>query len=91
MEFLIELILDLLFEGALDASQSRRVPRPIRFFLIGLLTLFYVAFIGLLIFLGIVIMRQTILFGTLLIIFAVVFTVICVLKFRKLYLNKRNN
>ena len=90
MEFLIELILDLLFEGALDASQSRRVPRPIRYILIAFIVLLCVAVIGLFFFLGIIIMSETVLGGTAIIIFAVAFTVLCILKSRKIYYSKRN-
>ena len=46
MKFIIELILDLLLEGSIEASKSEKVPKPIRYILIVLISLFFLAVIG---------------------------------------------
>ena len=46
MEFLLELIFELLFEGSMEAAKSRKVPRWIRYPLIVLLSLFILGVLG---------------------------------------------
>lgn len=41
MEFLIELIFDIIFEGSLELSTSRRVPLPLRIFAALILLIVY--------------------------------------------------
>ena len=47
MEFLVDLIMALAFEGTLELSTSRKIPNWIRYPLIVLIGLFFAAFIGL--------------------------------------------
>ena len=46
MDFLFEAIIELILEGSFEASKSSKVPKLIRYFLIFLITLFYLSIIG---------------------------------------------
>ena len=46
MEFLIELLLGLLFEGSVEAAKSKKVPKGVRTVLICLISLAVVGLIG---------------------------------------------
>ena len=53
MELLFEIILDLIFEGSIEIIKSRKVSKWIRYPLIAILSIFIMAVIGLLGFVGI--------------------------------------
>ena len=58
MEFLVELIMALAFEGTLELSTSRKIPNWIRYPLIVLIGLFFAAFIGLILLLGLLMLQD---------------------------------
>lgn len=53
MDFLIEFLGEVVFEGVLEVIQSTKVPRCIRYFLLAFVSLFYLGIIGLFLFLAI--------------------------------------
>ena len=53
MDDLLELILEIILEGAATAADSRRVPLPVRILMAGLLLLFFGGIAGLLLWTGI--------------------------------------
>ncbi|MBE6940573.1 MAG: hypothetical protein E7457_07140 [Ruminococcaceae bacterium] len=89
MEFIIELILEIVFDLGVEASMSRRVPRWVRYILIVLLSLAVLALIGLILFVAAAVMKETLWGGLLLMVIAVVLLVSAVIKFRKNYLCRR--
>ncbi len=89
MEFIIELILDLLLEGSIEASKSEKVPKPIRYILIALISLFFLAVIGLIIFLGIDALKNNKLAGIIVISMGVLLLILAIMKFKKIYLKKK--
>lgn len=89
MEDIIELILDLILEGSIEISKNKKLPKWIRYPLIGLITLFF-SFIIILIFtLGIMISNESALLGMFIIIISFIFFIMGVLKFKELYLVKK--
>ncbi len=58
MELLFELILELVMEGSIEASRSKAVPKPVRIVLAALVVLFFLAAIGLIVFAGILMIRD---------------------------------
>ncbi len=88
MEFIIELILDLLLEGSIEASKSAKVPKPIRYILIALISLFFLAVIGLIILLGIDTLKNSKLAGITVILMGVLLLILAIMKFKKIYLKK---
>ena len=89
MEFIIELILDLLLEGSIEASKSEKVPKPVRYILITLISLFFLAVIGLIIFIGIDTLKNSKLGGIIVISMGVLFLILAIIKFKKIYIKKK--
>ncbi len=90
MEFFFELIVELVLEGSIEVSKSRKVPKYIRYPCIMILSLFFLAVIGLLFFAGIRSFRENVLAGIFLISIGAFLLIMSVIKFRKTYLTKRN-
>lgn len=88
MEYIIEFILELIFEFGFEASKSNKIPKFIRFTLIAIISLIFIFVIGLIIFMGISITQKNILGGLIIILFGLIMLVCSVIKFRKVYLTK---
>ena len=68
MEILFEALLELLLEGTMEAGTNKRVPKPIRYFILALLALFFggLFIVGLLI--GISQLKESVLSGVVIIV-----------------------
>ena len=53
MEFLFEILLELILEGTMTASQNKKVPKAVRVFLIVLISALYLSVIGLILLIGV--------------------------------------
>lgn len=89
MEFLFELLLELAAEGTVELSKSIRVPRPVRYLLIGIIVLFSVAVIGVMLLASITALKENVLFGIVLLAITLFMLVMGVIKFRDTYLRKK--
>lgn len=91
MDLVIEFLMELLFEGAMEVSKNRKVSNWIRYPLIILIVLLF----GLVIFgifiLGIAIRKENLLLSVLLIVLSIFLLVASILKFKKVYLEKKND
>lgn len=90
MDELIEFILELLLEGTIELSSSRKVPKYIRYPLIFLITLFFLAVIIGIFVIGVLLIDESILAGLLFIILSIIFGIGSIIKFKNLYLQKKN-
>lgn len=63
MDFLFKLLFELIAEGTVELSKSKKVPKYIRYILIGIITLFFIAAIGLVFFVGLVVLKQNLFWG----------------------------
>lgn len=88
MEYLIEFILELIFEGSIEISKSKKIPKYIRYPLIGIIALFFIAVIGLIFLLGIFIQKENIFLGIIFIIIGIVMLLMSITKFKKTYLKQ---
>lgn len=88
MEFLFEILLELILEGGVAASQSKKVPKVVRGFLIVLISAFFLSVIGLILFIGVTCRRTNKIGGSFIITIGVVLFIMAAVKFRKLYLSK---
>jgi len=88
MEYIFEFIAELVLEGSIGVSTSSRIPKYIRYPLIGILSLFFIAVIGLVFFTGILSLKENILSGILLILVGSFLLVMSVIGFRKAYWTK---
>ena len=91
MEYLIDFILELVIEGSIEASKNKKVPKPLRYVALIIVLLFFICVISLIIFVGILVLKQSIIGGILLILLGIFMVIASVLKFRKMYLLKVND
>ena len=88
MEFLIELVLDLLVDGGMEVISSKKVSKKIRIpILIFLVCLFTIIILGIIL-LGILLGQENLLIGLLFVVLVIVFLILFILKFKKIYLEK---
>ncbi len=90
MEYIFEFIMELVLEGGIEVSKSSKIPKYIRYPLIGMLSLFFIAVIGLVFFTGILSLKENILLGVLLILVGLFLLIMSVIRFRKVYLTRIN-
>lgn len=91
MEFLIELLLDLIIEGSIEISSNKKVSKFIRYPLIVLIILFFTLFILGLMLLGVIILKENIYFGIFLLIIVLILLISGINKFKNIYLEKKEN
>ncbi len=82
--------MELALEGGIEVSKNSKIPKYIRYPLIGILSLFFIAVIGLVFFTGILSLKENILSGILLILVELYLLIMSVIRFRKAYLTKIN-
>ena len=85
MDFIFELIAELIMGTVFEASKSKRVPKPLRYFLIALIILFFAAVFGLIFFIGALTLKKTVI-GGIIIAFGLLMLILGIRKFRKTYL-----
>ena len=86
MEFLIELLLDLVLEGSIEISKNKKISKFIRYPLIIFIILsFTIIFFGMLI-LGILILKENIYFGLLI---SIILIILSIKKFKKVYIERK--
>ena len=88
MDFLIEVVLDLVFEGGIELSKNRKVPKIIRYPLIVIILLFFAVIIIGLFIIGVVILKQSVILGIIMIASSIVLLVSAIVKFRNVYLRR---
>ncbi len=87
---LFELILELLLDGGAKVSKNKKFPKIIRYPIIAVILLFFIAVIGAIVLAGIYAFGQNIFVGILLIAFGLFFAAICITRLRKFYFGKTN-
>lgn len=88
MEFLIELILELLLEGSIEISSNKKVPKFIRYPLIAIIILFFLLITLGLCIIGISLFNENIYAGLLIIVIDIILVIGAIIKFRKVYFSK---
>ena len=91
MDFLIEFILEFVFEIGVEASENKKVPKFIRYFLIAILTIFFIAVIGLVYFISFVSIKENIILAIVFFILATFMLVASISKFKNAYIEKKGN
>ncbi len=89
MDYVFEFLIELLFDVSLEASQNQKVPKPIRYFLIACIILFFLLVISLIIIAGISCLSISKIAGVGLILVGILLLILSIIKFRKIYLIKR--
>ncbi len=88
MEFILEVVFELIFEGIEEISTNKKISKWIRYPLIVVIVAFYLLLIGLFFALGVDMFSENKLGSLLMIALAIFMFVICAVAFRKLYLKK---
>lgn len=90
MEYLIEFILELVFEESIEASKNNKIPKYIRYPLIAIILLFFIAVIAIILLAGFLSFKENKIVGIFFILLGLFILVMSIIKFRKTYLNKTN-
>lgn len=91
MEFIFEFLIELIFEGVVEASKNHKVPKAIRYPLILLIVLLYIGVIFIVFFTGVLAyQRINRIYGILLIIIGCILLVYSIRKFIKVYKYKKH-
>lgn len=91
MEFLIEILLELILEGGIEISSNKKVPKWIRYPMIVLILLFFTFVIVAILVLGMYILTQNIFMGIVIITIGVILLISQIIKIRKMYIDKKND
>lgn len=91
MEFIIELVLELLFDGMMETSKNNKVSKLIRYPLVIIVVVFFILVIGFMFIASILAFKENIIAGLLLSMITLFLLVGSISKFKKEYLIKNNN
>lgn len=89
MEFLTQLLLELILEGSIEISTNRKVSKWIRYPLIVLISSFFIAIFGLILLVGILCYKENIYISLFFIILSFVLLINGIIKFKKLYIEMK--
>ena len=88
MDFIFELILDLFLEGGMEVVSNKKISRFIRYPILTIIILFFLVVIFGIMYLGIVLLNDSLLGGLFFIIISLLLLVACIYKFRQVYVNE---
>jgi len=88
MEYIFEFVLELVLEGSIEVSQNKKIPKYVRYPLIAIVVLFFIAVIGLVFLAGVLSIKENIFIGIFFILIGLFMLIMSVIKFRKTYLIK---
>lgn len=91
MEFIFELIIELLLEGATEVSSNNKISKWIRYPILFLLSFFYLAVILLIIFVGLLLFEENIIAAIFFIALGIFFLIFSIKKFKSVYLERTTN
>lgn len=90
MEYVIEAVLDLVLGLGIEASKNKKVPKIIRWLLIGLIMFLFIGVIGMVLFAGVLVLLQDIIGGIILIAIGIIMLISAITKFKKIYIKKKH-
>ena len=91
MEYLIEFVLELLLDCGLEATKSNKVPKPIRYIILGFILLVFLFVIGLIYFTAFLILKQSIIACIFCFLLATFMLISIITKLKKEYSKKIKN
>ena len=90
MDFIFEILLDLIIEGCFEASINKKVPKIIRYQLIALIVLFFISVLSGIFILGISLWKKNIYGGMFIISISIILLIATIYKLRKMYIKREN-
>lgn len=91
MDFIFELVFELLFEGGTEVTSNRKISKWIRYPLLGLFILIFMGIISLLIFFGVSFLKESVIGGIFIIAIGIILFVASIFKFRQFCIHEKNN
>lgn len=89
MELLFEILLDFILEGSIEISKSTKVNKLLHYLAIAFIVLFFSSVILLMIFLGLCVMKENTLAGSIIVGIGLLMFGASIYKFKELYLDKK--
>lgn len=90
MEFIFEILLDLIIEGCFEASSNKKVPKIIRYPLIALIVLFFTSVIFGIFILGMSLWNKNIYGSLFIILLSIIMLILSIYRLKKVYLERKN-
>ena len=91
MELIIEFIIELILEGSFELSKNLKTPKWLRYPLIILVILFFLAVIAIIFIVGYLALKENTIIGLLIIIISIAFAVYSIAKFIDIYIKRNPN
>lgn len=91
MELIIEFIIELILEGSFELSKNLKTPKWLRYPLIILVILFFLAVIAIIFIVGYLALKENTIIGLLIIIISIAFAVYSISKFIDIYIKRNPN
>lgn len=85
MEYVIEFLLEIVFEIGAGICKNKKTPKWLRYLLISLFGIFVIAVIGFIFLLGFIMMDEYRIAGILFILLGLFFIIMSIIKFRRAY------
>lgn len=90
MEFIFEILVDLIIEGCFEASSNKKVPKIIRYPLIAIIILFLASVIFGIFILGISLWDKNIYGSLFIILVSIIMLIATIYRLKKLYIEREN-
>ncbi len=90
MDFIFEILLDLIIEGCFEASTNKKLPKIIRYPLIALIVLLFISVIGGIFILGISLWNKNIYGSIFIISISIILLIAAIYRLRKMYIERDN-
>lgn len=91
MDDILEFILELILESGVELSSNKKITKWIRYPIIFIISILFIASILLIFFLGVVIYKESIALSIAFIILSIALSIGGINKFKKIYLEKKEN
>lgn len=92
MEFILEVLTELILEGTIEISKNGKVPKVIKYPLIFIIILLFIGVTFIIFFTGILAYKRiNKICGILLVILGIVFLIASIIKFKKIYIKRCKN
>jgi len=91
MDFIFEIVFELIFEGGLEVTSNKKISKWIRYPILAIFILIFIAIISLIFFLGISSLKNSIIGGIVIIGIGLFMLGACIYKFRQFCLREKNN
>ena len=88
MDFLIELLFELVFEGSLELSQSSKAPKLVRYVFIIIIVLFYLTVLGIVFYAGLLMIERFLPLGIFITFIGIYMLIRSIIGFNRVYLKK---